>query len=330
MPNEYCDNGVCVDMSCAVAKCTADQTCLNGKCYPRCCPDTGECSNDTIGYTFPGPPPYCQTLKRNCDSMQCTGGDVCWGDSCGMPAQDCTSFGPESLTCNGKDDDCNGHIDDYVFFPRYPWDSSHYQVFPSWDSSAQYLVEREPCTNTFSGDSYEEDWPVIGAFDDGYNVYLMRLDKDPGSPKPNWPPTHIANSGPAGMSSCIQIDMPCPRFMAKTMNLSIHGTGAVSCARDVTDQVTCGGTCLAPYVHIYVRDASNHAWKDISSRVDPNSLGTWFRPALDVAQPVIEKLIDKHGNPRQVQSVLICRDMRSYQYASVSIDGINLVGCCAP
>jgi hypothetical protein len=169
---------------------------------------------------------------------------------------------------------------------------------------------------------------VIGAFGDGYDVYLMRLDKDRPSPSDPWPATHVANSGPAGMSSCIQVDMPCARFMATTMNLRIHGTGAVSCARDVTDNVTCGGTCLAPYVHIYVRDVAGHAWKDISNKSDPNSLGFWFRPALDVAKPVAERLSDKHGNPRQVQSVLICRDMRSSQYASVSIDGINLVGCC--
>jgi hypothetical protein len=167
----------------------------------------------------------------------------------------------------------------------------------------------------------------------------MRFDANP-SPSVHHPDTHIPGYGPAGMSSCIQIKMPCSRFMATDMNLKVHGAGAVRCARFYADVMTCNpdGACWAPWVHIYIRNTDKAHWVDIGDWDNPHNWGDWFQPWLDGNFVHHEDLTDENWNPRQVESVLICRDMSTVNDpsdgkdhdAAVGIDGVTVSGCCKP
>jgi len=320
LPSETCQDDVCVDMTCAGVHCQSNQTCYYGTCYLKCCPEGGQCSDDTLCYVAPGSTGPGTAYSRNCQTKQCPSSELCLGDTCAplghLPA--CQAYDHQPLYCDGLDHDCDGHADDYVFYPN---PSTSFAIYPDWDVSQQYLIDREPCTNTSS----EGDWDKIGVFDDGYNVYLTRFDSEDATAHPA---THVTNSGPGQMSSCIRITMPCSRFMATDLNIKAHGAGSVSCARYFASHINCSGNCQAPYVHIYIRSSSSAHWVDIGDQNNIHNWGDWFQPWLDGNHLHHEDLTDEYWNPRQVQAVLICRDMADNSHASVGIDGVDVVGCC--
>ncbi len=102
-----------LSQSCSVGRCAGRRTCSNGTfgaCTPNTTPTAESCNNrddDCDGFidNAQGSRSH-NTLKRNCKTNCGTGTETCISGSW----RNCTAA-PQTEVCNGKDDDCDGQID---------------------------------------------------------------------------------------------------------------------------------------------------------------------------------------------------------------------------
>ena len=117
--DEFCSAGKCT--ACPAGSFNCDGT-FHCECTTACdgtsCTTTQGCSESTVGscggqssYCNGGRCEICPTGMKNCDgTFQCECTGDCTGQQCAGPPQ--PTCAPQPEVCNGRDDNCNGLIDD--------------------------------------------------------------------------------------------------------------------------------------------------------------------------------------------------------------------------